>query len=52
MLGVATQAWFQAVLWFPMGLPGLRILLAAVIVPAEVAVAEYCVMVGFFPKVS
>ena len=45
-LAVATQAWFQAVLWLPVGLPGIRILLLAAVVPTEVAVAESCVMGG------
>lgn len=45
-LSVAVQAWFQAVLWLPVGLPGIRILLLAAVVPAEVAVAEWCVMGG------
>jgi hypothetical protein len=45
-LAVATVACFQAVLWSPMGLPLLRIVLAALLVPGLIALAEFAVLSG------
>jgi hypothetical protein len=39
MLAVAAQAWIQALLWWPVGLPGLRVILTALMIPGLIAVA-------------
>jgi len=43
-LAVATLAWFQAVLWFPVGLPGLRIVLATAVISGLIAFSQYAVV--------
>jgi hypothetical protein len=39
---VATTAWFQALLWSPVGLAGIRIALTAVFIPILIVLAEVC----------
>ncbi len=43
-LAVATLAWFQALLWVPVGLPVLRMLLIAILIPGLVALTEIFVL--------
>src|SRR5205814_1363876 len=45
-LTVATLAWFQAMLWCPLGLPGLRIVLTTAVISSVIAFSQYAVEAG------